>query len=123
MLIARGSSPRAPAHQGFVAQLEKARDAVQATPFPPVAPQQPVFAENRTRTMNPDSAIVISRVVVPGSVAERAVVHRTTVGLPVPQNGSGHDQSHILAAILISNTWEQKRTASRLISTISLTHL
>ena len=44
-----------------------------------VPPQQPVFAENRTRTMNPDSAIVISRVVVPGSVAERAVVHRTTV--------------------------------------------
>jgi len=44
-----------------------------------IPPQQPVFAENRTRTMNPDSAIVISRVVVPGSVAERAVVHRTTV--------------------------------------------
>jgi hypothetical protein len=64
-----------------------------------VPPQQRVFAENRTRTMNPASAIVVSRVVVPGSVAERALVHRTTVGLPVPQNGSGHDQSHILVSI------------------------
>jgi hypothetical protein len=27
------------------------------------------------------------------------VVHRTTVGLPVPKNGSGHDQSHNLVSI------------------------
>ena len=51
--------------------------------------------------MNPDSAIVRSRVVVPGSVAERALVHRTTVGLPVPENGSGRDQSHILVSIAL----------------------
>jgi hypothetical protein len=42
-----------------------------------------VFKENRTPIMNAVWAIVMSRVVVPGSVAEPAVVHRTTVGLPV----------------------------------------
>jgi hypothetical protein len=72
---------------------------VMSTRPTPVQEKQPVFAENRTRTMNPDSAIVRSRVVVPGSVAERPLVHPTPVGLPVEKTGSGHDQSHILVSL------------------------
>src|ERR1700758_2370366 len=54
--------------------------------------EPPVFFQNRTRTMNRLSPILTSRVALPGSVAERPLVHRTSIRLPVGENGSGHGQ-------------------------------